>query len=357
MDSVTDYRERTPSSVPPNSTDDPSAFELLAQLYRRRLVIAGTALAGAILALALQLAHKPTYTASASFTPEGNDTQRSSGARAIAGQLGINLDVGGGAPQPQFYADLVRSRAILEPLSRDSLAIAASGAKQSVVDLLGVPQAQPAKRQESAMALLKDMINTSASPRTSVVTVEVTHSSPAVALAVAAKVLDDVNQFNLHTRQSQASAERAFTEARLAEARRSLRDAEDRLQGFLQSNRAAQSPELAFDKDRLAREVALQQQIVTSLSASFEEARIREVRNLPVITTIETPWVPSVSNPRRRVQHALVGFAIGLVLALTGTMLFDLFERRRREGDIGASQLYDALQLRIRRAQRVRTNT
>jgi len=115
------------------------------------------------------------------------------------------------------------------------------------------------------------------------------------------------------TRQSQAAAERGFTEERMAEAQEELRAAENELQRFLQNNRQFQnSPELVFQHDRLQRRVAMRQQVYTSLVQSYEQARIDEVPNTPVITVVEyaeelrefsVVWEETKDDVRRMVRR------------------------------------------------------
>ncbi len=70
-----------------------------------------------------------------------------------------------------------------------------------------------------------------------VVTFEVETDNPQLSAQIAKRLLDLLNRFNLETRQSQASAERRFTEVRLAEAKQELLETENRLQAFLEVNR------------------------------------------------------------------------------------------------------------------------
>jgi len=125
-----------------------------------------------------------------------------------------------------------------------------------------------------------------------------------------------VDKFNLKSRKSQAAEERRFVEEQAIEAERTLRVAEDRLQSFLQQNRILGSPELLMDHDRLGREVALRQQVYTSLLQNREEARIREVRDTPVITVLEAPRLPVVGEPRGSAQKAILGGLAGGMLGV-----------------------------------------
>jgi uncharacterized protein involved in exopolysaccharide biosynthesis len=143
-------------------------------------------------------------------------------------------------------------------------------------------------------------------------------------------ILDRLNWFNLVTRQSQAGAERRFMEGRLDEARAELRTAEDRLQNFLQRNRDFRnSPELTFQQDRLARDVQMRQQVYTSLAQAYEQARIEEVRDTPVITVVEQPDLPIRPDRRGAARSALVALIAGGMLGTLIAFVMTVMERER----------------------------
>jgi len=130
-------------------------------------------------------------------------------------------------------------------------------------------------------------------PRTGTVRLSVTTPYAALALRVNQRLLEAAEPVQSRQRQSQAAAERRFTEQRLDEVKQELSHAEDKLQAFLQRNRDYRdSPQLSFEQDRLAREVARQQQLYTSLSQAYEQAKIEEVRDTPVFTVVERPDLP-----------------------------------------------------------------
>src|SRR5213078_3152039 len=69
-------------------------------------------------------------------------------------------------------------------------------------------------------------------------------------------LIDLLNEFNLQRRQSQSRAQRQFTEQRLEQAERELREAEGAQLHFLEANRRySESPLLAFQGARLERAV------------------------------------------------------------------------------------------------------
>jgi uncharacterized protein involved in exopolysaccharide biosynthesis len=166
-----------------------------------------------------------------------------------------------------------------------------------------------------------------------VVTVSVTMPSPHLAAQIARRLLDLTAEFNVRTRQSRAGSERKFAEQRATDAARDLRAAEDRLQGFLQANRQFQgSPSLVFQHERLQREVVMRQELYTTLLQSYQQARIDEVRDTPVLTVVDAPQPPAVRDPRGTAMRMLLGLGFGAMLAVGLALLRDYLRRSRELG-------------------------
>jgi len=326
---MTEPRIRSPSHEPNIARDDSvSLLWLLAVLVRDRRVILSCTVAGIILGLAIALLRPKSYTTTFSFIPQASpDASRAGlvGLTGLAQQFGMSLgDLGGGMQSPQLYADLLVTRAVLGPVATDSFAVGPDSATRvPLAAFLDVGDDEPAVMVEKTLrALRRNVIATTLAARTGMVTARVRTRSPYVSLQIAERLLKGLNYFNLITRQSQAREERRFTEGRLEDARGSLRAAEDALQRFLQVNREfAESPALVFQQDRLRREVLLQQQVVTSLAQRYEENRIREVRDTPVITIIDTPIL--AARPDRRLVPLIIalgivaGFCVGGLIVMS----------------------------------------
>jgi uncharacterized protein involved in exopolysaccharide biosynthesis len=163
-------------------------------------------------------------------------------------------------------------------------------------------------------------------------------------VGVGEPILKRVNEFHLQTRQSRARAERVFAEQRVTEASRRLRAAEESLRESLVRNRSVdESPNLRLDLERFQREVSFRQQIASTLEHSYENARMREVQDTPVITTLQSPQVLSVPDPRGLLRYTMLGgiVAAGLVLIVLTARL--ALSRPQRSGRTDAQEFYDAL--------------
>lgn len=316
--------------------DGVSLLELLDIFLRHWRLLIGLPIALLVLALAASFLVTPTYTASASFVPEGQSATGKLGDLAgLAGQLGISI--GPEANQsPRFYAQIVQSRELLEGILNDKFPLGRREAPgtDSVVLLhfLNARGRTPAKQLDAGVRVLRKHITADVDNQTNIITLSVDASDPVVASAVANRLIHDVDVFNLERRQSTARQRRLFIEQRLGDARQALRVAEDAVAAWLQQNRSyATSPTLQAEYQRLERQANIQQQVYLTLSQQYETARIEEVNSTPMITVIDSAVPPqSISKPNRKLW-GLGALLAGGVLAIVATFTGEFFDRARRE--------------------------
>lgn len=294
--------------------DDISFLQLANVLLRHRWKVLGTPVVVAGLTIAAAMIWPTGYTSEASIVPESR--AGAGGMSAVSGQLSqlsgvasqFGVNVLGGAPgrSPQFYADLLMSRRLLEeavvsPYARpgdgtggDTASVNGGQAGEAtLVELYGIEARRPEAAVSAAAGHLEESVTVSVNGETGVVDLEVTTPWPSVSKQVADRLIALVNRFNNRVRRTQASEQAEFIQGRLRDARQELRSAEDSLEVFLESNVGwQQSPELRFRHDRLERRVSLKQQVYTSLASQYEEARISAVQSTPVVTTVTRPQVP-----------------------------------------------------------------
>ena len=323
-----------PAPLAPGAGDDGgepvSVLALLNALLRRRALVIGLALGTATLVAGVPLLLPRTYTSAASFMPQSRRTP--SNLSGIAAQFGITVPLAEGSESPQFYVDLLRSRETLRAAvdTRYTYAADTGRVAATLVEIYREKAKTPALRREAAMRRLADKMATEISPRTGVVSLEVTTQNAELSRQVAQRLVALVSQFNLERRQSQAGEERRFTEQRLAGLRGELRTAENRLESFLLANREVRNaPTLLFAQRRLEADVNVLRQLVTQLTQAVEQAKIDEVRDTPVITVVARPEAPVRPDPRQLVLRAIVGFLLG---AAAGVGLALLQETLRRTG-------------------------
>lgn len=299
-----------------DETDEVSLVGLANVLLRHWRIVFTVPLVLATVLVGLGLLSRRTYTVNVSFMPQTAQAQVSRFA-GVAAQFGIAIPQAESGESPQFYADLLRSHDILRKTVESQYRLQAGKQENpapggSLIDLYGIERGEHVERLAAAIRRLDADLNASTRRETGVVDLAVTTPWASVSEQVAERLLELVNEFNLETRRSQASAEREFIEGRQHEAKTELEAAEDSLQQFLERNRRYNnSPDLLFEYERLQRRVNLRQQVYTSISQSYEQARIDEVRNTPVITVVEPPQQPIKPDGRGLLVKGMLGLLSG----------------------------------------------
>lgn len=294
--------------------DEISLWEVLATLLRRRALILRTAGVVAVLAVVLALVSARSYTTSASFRPQG-----SAGATdlaALASQFGVRVPNQEETESPAFYAELLTSRPILARVAAATYRI--EDGPTTLVDFLEIEEETPGLEEREALRWLEEeAVAVGTGRETGIVHLDVTTTSAELSRQIADQLLQEVERFNLQTRQSRGAAERSFIEERVAAVREELAEAEGALLAHIQSNRQiTSSPELQFQRNQLQDEVASRRQVYTSLVQAYEEARISEVRDTPVLTVLQTPFAPPAPDERGLVLRFLLGAVLGGVLGV-----------------------------------------
>ena len=328
--------------------DDVSLATVATILLRswRRIVMLGVL--GGLLGLAMGLTSRRVFLSSATFIPQGSGSEAGgSGLAAAVSQLGLRIPSGGGTTwSPAVYVELLGSPVLLEEIARDTLVVVEQqGRSIALMDLLNISAETSIERTDATIRALGNVVSANEVRTLGAVKLSVVTPWPSVSLALAQHLMRGVNTFNIEMRKSQASAERQFVEGQARDAETALREAETHLQEFLQRNRVISgSPELGLEHDRLQRDVTLRQQVYLSLLQSREEARIREVRDTPVITVLEYPRLALVSEPRKSIQKALVGGVMGGVLAVFLAFIMDRLAKARLSSDPATRELFELME-------------
>jgi uncharacterized protein involved in exopolysaccharide biosynthesis len=264
---------------------------------------------------------KPSFTSASAFIAESRDRSSSpaGGFAGVASQLGLGLALSPSS-SPQFYAELLRTRELLETVLTSRIADSRTPEDDSVVvkETLATRWTRPPLRMDKALQRIREVSSVSLNPRTGMIELRVEGVHPAIAQQIAVRILDVLNRFNLERRRTQAGQRRRFAADRLTDVQDSLRSAEKAQQVFLEGNRAPtqNSPLLMLQTERLQRQVSMYQELYTSLRLEYETARLDEVNDTPVITIIDAPNLPLRKSSPSRAMAGIAGGMMGAFLAV-----------------------------------------
>ncbi|UCF18249.1 MAG: hypothetical protein JSU87_09810 [Gemmatimonadota bacterium] len=329
-----EHHAQGPQGLDDDEGYEVSLLELANVLLKRRRLVVGFPVVAAVLMAIISLILPTKFTATTTFVPESESEGLSlpSGLAGLASQFGVAIP-GGGANSPRFYSGVLESRTLRDQVLLAMFPDPRSQAPEdsaTLLEILGVEGRNRTRRLEKGRDRLEEMMSVMVDNETNIVSVSVETRHPALSAQVANLVIDLLNRFNLETRQSNARERRRFTGERLSEAENELQEAEDVLQEFLRRNRQfSGSPELTFEHERLQRQVTIKQEVLTTLRRSYEEARIEEVNDTPVITVIDHAVAPDKKSSPKRKLNVVLAFFVAAVLGVFGSFGLEFTERLR----------------------------
>lgn len=311
-------------SPPRASPDGPSRtvwLDYLSVVVLSWRPLAALTLASGALAFGGSWIMRRTYTAQATFVPAtGPGPNLPAGIGNLASQFGFAIPSPDAGSSPEFYVRLVRSREIIDSLVLSPFRTV-DGKSVTLASHLGVSKRTVRATLDAVARKLRTRIEVSSDRQTNIVRMSVEVYDPLLAADLANRLVALLNRFNLDKRNSQARERRAFVESRLQTSETELRAAEDAQRNFLAENRTFNVPRLQFEYARMERRVQVRQEVYLTLQREFELARIQEVNDTPVITTIDAAVPPAEHSGPRRMRIAAAAAVLGLIVGL-GSVIF-----------------------------------
>lgn len=313
--------------------EDLNFFALIGTLIRHRVAVLLLAFGVAAVFVLHAFTLDPAYRASASFVVQGGGGDQS---RLLSLARGFGFNTGTGTDRsPRFYLQLLDTRRILEEAARGQYRVEHNGVTRTVslADALGIEGADAEQRTRAAVKQLRESLTTSEGDA-GMVNVSVTAPSAGLAEQLVTRLLSLVEQVNTELQQESAAATRRFVQGQMATAQQELSDAEDVLARFLEQNRRYEnSPELTFQVERLRRQVALKQEVYTSLAQTYEQSSIEAARNTPQISIIERPAGSASTVQAHILMRLVLGFLLGAFVGVLIAFGRELYRRAEARGN------------------------
>jgi uncharacterized protein involved in exopolysaccharide biosynthesis len=305
-------------------------INLLVTVFDHRYYIIAGALVGVSLAIVLAVVTPRTYTARAAFIAASSSSGQH-GVMGLAAQFGIMLGGDGEEASSYFLSRLAGSTRVLRRVVETSPSMAGlSRHRGGLIDYWSISAPTREESLERAMTRLKRSIRVDHDRQTGMVSVAVRDRSPEVAHGLVVSVLATVDSVNIATRKGRAAAQRVFLSERVEVAADELRESENRIRQFLESNREFRSsPSLTFELESMNRDALLRQEVLNTLRKGLEQARIEEVRSTPGMGVVEYPEVPATPDSR----GLLVRLALLCTFGMAVAFAFGLFRAAFTAGE------------------------
>lgn len=341
--------DRPPVSVTADERTSPlTVVNLLLRNFR---LITATVVLIAVLAIGFTFVRGANYVAESRFKPQAGSNQLGR-LTGLASQFGLSVPTSGNDESVDFYAELAKSNELLRELAKSPYRVEVEKGKfvtGTIVELYRIKGKNDEEKLLRATDLLRQSTSAGAHVKANLVTLRTVLRWPDLAVGVNRRLLDLINEFNVKKRRTSASAEREFVEARLAASRMELRQAEGALQQFREQNRGMLgAPQLATQSARLERQVTLETQVYQGLATAYEQVRLEEVRNTPLVTVVDGPEHSAKRAGGSLKINALIAMMVGLLLGV-GVAFVREFLRRVQVEDPATYDEFERLTTRFSR--------
>jgi len=237
------------------------------------------------------------------------------GLASAAAAFGVNLP--GGDSGDANFVDVLTSRWLKEQVIRTEFHYhqrswrygAERIEKGTLLDYLN------AKNLDLAVKDLGTILAVARDPKSKVIAISAETKSPELSQLIVERTGKLLEIFLQEKGRTRGGAKAAFAEARLAEARREMDEAEELLRHFLESNRNSQSssdPAVRLKGTRLETELRLRQQLVSSIAMNREQALLEEKNDIPILNVLDSGNLPiEKSRPARSTLVLMAGILAG----------------------------------------------
>ena len=246
------------------------------------------------------------------------DSKGSSGLGGLASAAAaFGVSVPGGDSSDANFVDVLNSRWLREQLLNTEFQYHARswrfGAEQAEKKTLyGYLEA---KNMDRAIQGIGSILSASRDLKSKVISITAETTSPELSQHIVQQAAKLLETFNREKGRTRGGAKAAFAEARLAEGRREMDEAENAFRHFLEANRNYQTssdPAVRLRGTRLETELRLRQQLVTSIAMNREQALLEEKNDIPILNMLDSGNLPiEKSKPARSVMVLLTMMLVG----------------------------------------------
>lgn len=246
-------------------------------------------------------------------------------SKGIGGNLGglasaaaaFGISVPGGDSSDANFVDVLNSRWLKEQLLRTEFQYRVRSwrfggdrvEKRTLYDYLG------ASNTDRGVLGVGSILSTSRDLKSKVISISAETKSPELSQLIVQRAEKLLENFLQEKGRTRGGAKVIFAQARLAEARREMEEAEDVLRRFLEGNRnylTSGDPAIRLKGTRLETELRLRQQLVSAIAMNREQALLEEKNDIPILNVLDPGNLPiDKSRPTRSTMVLLAMILVG----------------------------------------------
>jgi uncharacterized protein involved in exopolysaccharide biosynthesis len=293
-------------------------FELAGLCLRNKRWIFGTAAACMLIISVVVFLTPNRYTSVAKILPSGK-TDQIAELKDLAGLAGFSSS---DENSSELYPIILTSRQIGQTLVGRSFDFRHGSARMS----LTLEQYFNKSDGDYLLAKLAEITSVRMDKKMGVIDIAVETKYPGLSQAILTGYIDELENYNIHKRKSQAKQAALYLETQLQDVEKELKASEDKLEQFQNKNRgwaSSTNPDIVKLLSRFRRDIEIQSTTYLTLRQEYELAKLNAQKDIPIVRVLDSPSLPSVKSGPRRLSTIIIAGLTGFVLSFIVIVVID----------------------------------
>jgi uncharacterized protein involved in exopolysaccharide biosynthesis len=311
---------------PADATSRIDWMKMLSILWNNRKFIGIVTGVVTVLAIIISLILPESFKSTAIVLPDTDKSKIGSlggGISDLAAMAGVN--VGGEGSVVKLYPTIIKSESVLKNVIFTKYKTKRYTDSVDLIQYWGIKEKSPERDYEVALIQIRTILNISLEAKTSVLTMTIETEEPQLSADILNNIVRMLDKFIRTKRNTNASEQRKWVEARLVEVKADLSKAENALKEFREKNRMVSgSPQLLLDQERLMREMQINSTMYVELKKQYELVKIEEIRTTPIINVLD--YGRAAAKKERPKKGTII--LVSMMLAFIGSGSYRIIEQK-----------------------------
>jgi uncharacterized protein involved in exopolysaccharide biosynthesis len=278
-----------------------------------------------VAAIIISLILPESFKSTAILLPDADKSKLGSlggGVSDFAALAGVS--VGGEGSIVKLYPTIIKSESVLKTVIYTQYKTKEYPDSVNLIQYWKIKEKNPEREYEAALLNLRTGLDVALDLKTAVLTMSIETNEPQLSADILNNTICAADKFIRTKRNTNASEQRKWIEARLVEIKADLSKAENALKEFREKNRMVSgSPQLLLDQERFVREVQINSTMYTELKKQYELVKIEEIRNTPIINVLD--YGRAAAKKERPKRSIIV--LVSMMLAFVGSGSYRIIEQ------------------------------
>jgi len=309
-----------------NSSEEISLNEIIRVLWWGKYIVIACAIICISLGVTYALLSPEIFTTSSLFITKTGKNSTGGNLSQLASIAGISFPTSGNMDPSDYLDKVIQDQSFLSTLFEKKWLYKGDSLPLETILEIKPDTTAPNWAYRFYMSKIEGirnnrLITIDKEIKSNILTLTVNMPDPHLSYDINKYTLDYISNYIRNSLQSQAKEKRIFIEDRINETKIELEKSEILLVKFRERNITSQSPTVMLEESRLARQVALNQEIYLQFQKQYELVKIEELDDQALVQVVKSPEIPVKRSKPKKKQIVFLSLLFGILLGIATNFL------------------------------------